>query len=99
MRTGVSALGLRPGASRADIARAYRRLALLTHPDVSPDPTAAQRFAALTEAYERALAETESNRTVPSPPPRPPGRSDRLRQFVAGPVHVVPEPFQPRREG
>ena len=98
MRTGVSALGLDPGASRADIARAYRRLALLTHPDVSPDPTAPQRFAALTEAYERALAETETHRAVTPRATRPPSRRTDSRQFVAGPVHVVPEPIQTRRE-
>ena len=96
--SGVSALGLGPGASRGDITRAYRRLALLTHPDVSGDPAAAQRFASLTEAYHRALAEAD---TVAARPvrstPRPPFRTNG-RQFVAGPVHVTPQPFGPRRE-
>jgi molecular chaperone DnaJ len=97
MRTrppAVSALGLQPGATRGDIARAYRRLAMLTHPDVSGDPRAAQQFASLTDAYRRALAETEAGahrsvRRAPAPPPRRTG----ARQFVAGPVHVVPQPF------
>jgi hypothetical protein len=95
---GVSALGLDPGASRSEITRAYRRLALLTHPDVSGDPTAAQRFASLTDAYHRALAEADVAadrpvRATPRPTFRPEGR-----QFVAGPVHVIPQPFVPRKE-
>lgn len=95
---GASALGLEPGASRGDIVRAYRRLALLTHPDVSGHPAAPQRFAALTDAYHRALAEadTVAARPVRSAPPSS-FRADG-RQFVAGPVHVTTHPFGPRRE-
>ena len=100
MRTrphAFTALGLAPGATRADIARAYRRLALLTHPDVSGDPRAAQRFASLTDAYNRALAEADAARVKPATPaPRRVFRMDR-RQFMAGPVHVVPHPFGARR--
>jgi preprotein translocase subunit Sec63 len=95
-RLAFAALGLEPDATRDDVARAYRRLALLTHPDVSHDPQAAQRFVSLTDAYRRALAEAGSQTAVPkrSTPrwPRTDGRS-----FVAGPVHVVPQPLRPRR--
>lgn len=46
-------LDVPPGASRADIARAYRRLAHGVHPDAHPDdPDAARRFQEITEAYE-----------------------------------------------
>jgi hypothetical protein len=94
---GVSALGLEPGANRGDIARAYRRLALLTHPDVSGDPAAAQRFASLTDAYHRALAEADDADARPvSATPRPSFRTNG-RQFVAGPVHVFPQPYAPRK--
>ncbi len=95
---GVSALGLDSGASRGEITRAYRRLALLTHPDVSGDPAAAQRFASLTDAYHRALAEADE--VVVRPPRATPRLTFRTsgRQFVAGPVHVTPQPFRPRRE-
>ncbi len=94
---GVSALGLDPGASRGEITRAYRRLALLTHPDVSGDPAAAQRFASLTDAYRRALAEADDVVARPvRETPRP--YFTNGRQFVAGPVHVTPQPFVPRRE-
>lgn len=48
-----SILELPPSASRDDIKKAYRRLALLYHPDKSEDdPYAASRFAAIKEAYE-----------------------------------------------
>lgn len=44
-------LGIPVGSDRAAAARAYRRLARVTHPDVSTDPEAAHRFAGLTAAY------------------------------------------------
>ncbi len=45
-------LGLKPDASQDDIKRAYRKLARQWHPDTYPDPKAAERFKAVTEAYE-----------------------------------------------
>jgi DnaJ family protein C protein 7 len=40
-------------ASEADIKRAYRRLAIVHHPDKNPDDeTAAERFKDVGEAYE-----------------------------------------------
>jgi hypothetical protein len=46
-------LGLDPGASRQDIARAYRRAVQGAHPDARPaDPRAAARFRELTDAYD-----------------------------------------------
>lgn len=60
-------LGLNPGASRAEITRAYRRLARRYHPDVDTTPGAAQRFADVTRAYRvlsdpRARARYDSSR-------------------------------------
>jgi DnaJ domain len=47
------ALGVDTGASRQDIARAYRRAVQRTHPDAQPtDPRAAARFQELTDAYD-----------------------------------------------
>jgi len=49
-------LGLPPGASDADIKRAYRRLARRFHPDINPgDRTAAMRFRQIAEAYETLI--------------------------------------------
>jgi DnaJ domain len=46
-------LDVPPGASRAEISRAYRRLAQASHPDTHPDDAdAPRRFLAITEAYE-----------------------------------------------
>jgi curved DNA-binding protein CbpA len=46
-------LGVDPGASRQDIARAYRRAVHGAHPDARPaDPRAAARFRELTDAYD-----------------------------------------------
>ena len=46
-------LGVWRSASAADLDRAYRRAARATHPDVHPDDTsAAERFHAVTIAYE-----------------------------------------------
>ncbi|AHJ29593.1 J domain-containing protein [Nodularia spumigena CS-584] len=49
-------LGLRSGASFADIKSSYRRLALQYHPDINPsDIKAKDKFIALTEAYKLLL--------------------------------------------
>jgi len=44
-------LGLSRNATEADIKRAYRRLALMYHPDKNSGPGAKERFIAITEAY------------------------------------------------
>lgn len=50
-------LGLEPGASRADIKKAWRRLARAHHPDLNPDdPNAADRFTAFKEAYDALMS-------------------------------------------
>ena len=45
-------LGVGHDASLLEIRRAYRRLARRQHPDLNSRPDGAERFAALTEAYE-----------------------------------------------
>ena len=66
-------LGLAAGADRDQVTSAYRRLARATHPDVSPTPDAAARFAAVADAYRRAVEaargqETRTRSTDPTPP-------------------------------
>jgi curved DNA-binding protein CbpA len=52
-RDPYSVLGLGREASASDISRAYRRAARETHPDSHPgDPSAAQRFNAVSDAYD-----------------------------------------------
>lgn len=45
-------LGLTRSASATDIKRAYRKLAVVYHPDKNPDPSAEQLFKLINEAYE-----------------------------------------------
>jgi molecular chaperone DnaJ len=56
-------LGLAPGASPADIKRAYRRLARRYHPDINPGDRAAESlYTRISEAYE-TLVDPERRRT------------------------------------
>jgi DnaJ-class molecular chaperone len=58
-------LGLGADADRDQVTSAYRRLARATHPDVSPTPDAAARFAAVAHAYRRAVEATRRQETEP----------------------------------
>lgn len=51
--TYYDALGVKPTASELEIKKAYRKLAITTHPDKNPgDETAHARFQAIGEAYQ-----------------------------------------------
>jgi molecular chaperone DnaJ len=56
-------LGVDRDATNDQIKRAYRKLARELHPDVNPDPAAADRFKAVTTAYE-VLSDPEKRRIV-----------------------------------
>ncbi|MBD2347023.1 J domain-containing protein [Anabaena subtropica] len=61
-------LGLRSGASFADIKASYRRLAQQYHPDINPSDTKAQdKFIALTEAYRFLLTVVPPEETAQKP--------------------------------
>jgi curved DNA-binding protein CbpA len=50
-----SLLGVSPGASPADVKRAFRKLARVMHPDVSDDPDHTELFKRIIVAYEAVL--------------------------------------------
>lgn len=92
----LALLGLPSGATQAQITTAYRRLARACHPDRCGDPGAAERFAALTEAYRHLIESAEVQHApvarVRRPVRRvtPVGRPTRTVPLVAGPVRFVP---------
>lgn len=58
MENAYQLLGLEqgPAATEADIKKAYRKLALVKHPDKNPDnPRAADEFQELQKAYDLLL--------------------------------------------
>ncbi|KAB8332335.1 molecular chaperone DnaJ [Scytonema tolypothrichoides VB-61278] len=58
-------LGLRSGASFADIKASYRRLAQQYHPDINPDDTKAKdKFIVVTEAYKLLLQKIPQQETA-----------------------------------
>lgn len=63
-------LGIPADSDRVAVAHAYRRLALATHPDVSSDPLAAERFVTLTEAYKVAAEASPATAEHPAAAPR-----------------------------
>lgn len=79
-------LGVPRSATREDIQRAYRRLARTYHPDLNPDPAAAERFKEITEAYN-VLSDPQQRR-----------RYDAFgEQFRQVPEDVDPEEWRARQ--
>jgi len=61
-------LGLRPDATRGEIRKAYRRLAMRWHPDRNPDdPGALERFKEIQWAYSSIMARDKRPAAPPSP--------------------------------
>ena len=59
MSDHYEALGVSRNASTDEIKKAFRKLARELHPDMNPDPAAAERFKAVTHAYD-VLSNPES---------------------------------------
>ena len=81
-----AALGVEPGASPEDIARAYRDLAKRLHPDRRPgDESAAARMAEVNAAYALIQQGHDGPRLAPPPemrPDPPPERGAALRRAL-----------------
>lgn len=71
-------LGLKPGASFAEIKASYRRLARQYHPDINPDDQRSKdKFIALTEAYKLLVSVVQPNEiTAESSQSKPTGRQE-----------------------
>jgi curved DNA-binding protein CbpA len=96
-------LGLRSGASFAEIKTSYRRLAQQYHPDTNPDDKKAKdKFIALTEAYRLLLTVVPPEETVEKPSSQPftPKREEPkvTRQETAPKTTVTTETVVSRRE-
>ncbi|ABA20928.1 Heat shock protein DnaJ-like protein [Trichormus variabilis ATCC 29413] len=73
-------LGLRSGASFADIKASYRRLAQQYHPDINPsDKKAQDKFIALTEAYRFLLTVVPPEDTAPKSKQSPASSSENIK--------------------
>ncbi len=55
-------LGISRTATQNEIKSAYRRMARRYHPDINPDPSAAEKFAQINEAYQ-TLIDTDRRKT------------------------------------
>jgi molecular chaperone DnaJ len=74
-------LGLAPGASVADVKRAYRRLSRRYHPGINPgDRQAEALFRSMTEAYE-TLVDSERRRQYDAGAVLPAARSEQAFEF------------------
>ena len=56
-----SILGIKPGATKDEIKKAYRKMARKYHPDKSKDPNSAQKFIRVTKAYNELMDRKEDN--------------------------------------
>jgi len=72
-------LGLRPGASQAEIKAAYRRLVLENHPDrQGGTPAAAARFREIVAAYKAVLRRRQEPEASAMPMSQPETSSSEL---------------------
>jgi tetratricopeptide (TPR) repeat protein len=75
-------LELGTDASYGEIKVAYRRLARALHPDVNPEEEAADRFIAITAAYQHLLTRVDPETIAPPPPKTRLTPDQELKQAV-----------------
>ena len=83
-------LGIPVDSDRVTAARAYRRLARSTHPDLSTDPGAAEQFATLAAAYHVLLSETAG------PPSETPPATGSAHRVAPSTPRAAAHPWQER---
>lgn len=105
-------LGVKPGASRAEITSAYRRAAMRCHPDRNPDdPDAKEKFQQVDRAYRMLLKITPQLRlvrpdadgaataaTARRAAPSPPGRTAAEVQAAVDAWRAARDKAQAQRE-
>ncbi len=96
-------LGIRTGASKEEIKKAYRKKALLYHPDVNQSPHAEARFLEINRAYEALIGNPPIPKREASPPPEDPrkygaaGNKQRKSQVKTYPPGQSPAEKAKRR--
>ena len=82
MKDYYSVLGLKKGASEAQIKKAFRKLAFDWHPDLNPSKEAEEKFIQLNEAYETLIeGKIKSDFKInPSHSSNPPKTKDQKRR-------------------
>ena len=89
-------LGVEPGASQAEVRRAYRARARFWHPDTNPRPDAPEHLDRVVDAYRRLIQHADRTAPPPEPATQPPppthGPRPRGATIVAGRVRIQPLP-------
>ncbi|MGV3618462.1 MAG: J domain-containing protein [Fimbriimonas sp.] len=97
-KTHYDTLGIKRGATAAEVKSAYRKLVLEHHPDRSSDPRSREIFLRATEAYD-ALSDAASRRSYDEALDTEARRAaERVRQNVAGAAaqaKAAPKPGPP----
>lgn len=73
-KSSYKILGLEPGADKAGVKKAYRRLAKKYHPDVNATADAAEKFLEITRAYDELLGA----KTIPHQPDRSYDKAEQI---------------------
>jgi len=79
LKSALAVLGLPETANRAEVTKAYRRLARVNHPDVSSASDAALRFEAIEDAYRHALRQVPAQADRSSAPSFGTSTRDQVR--------------------